>query len=91
MTPQKKELIKKVLEALIPYRNMAEWFLIILQNEWNNEIKETLFENIINEIKNINNENDRNKIKSTLEKIKEQENKEKEEEWKYLDELINNI
>ncbi len=91
MTPQKKELIKKVLEALIPYRNMAEWFLIILQNEWNDEIKETLFENIINEIKNINNENDRNKIKSTLEKIKEQENKEKEEEWKYLDELINNI
>ena len=91
MTPEKKQALQKILEALIPYRDMAEWFLLLLENNKDENIINTLYNTIINEIKNINNENDRKNIKKSLEKIKEQEEKEKKEENEYLKDLINNI
>lgn len=91
MTPQKKETLEKILKALTPYRDMAEWFLSLLDNNEDENIMDSLYDIITNEIKKINNENDRENIKKSLKKIKEQEEKEREEENEYLENLINNI
>ena len=91
MTEEKKQALQKILEALIPYWDMAEWFLLILNEEWNNELKENLYQNIINEIKNINNKKNRNNIKQALKNIQKKEYLEKQKENEYLEDLINNI
>ena len=91
MSPQKKETLKKILEALVPYRELAQWFLLLLKEDWNDEIKENLYQIIINEIRQIKDENKIKKIKKSLKIIKEKELKEKIVEDKYLNDLINNI
>ena len=91
MSESKKQALQKILEALIPYREMAEWFLLIIKENNNEKIIDTLFETITKEIKSIINENNRKDIKKALENIKDKEQKEKKEENKYLDSLLNNI
>lgn len=88
---EKKKLLQKILESLIPYRDMAEWFLLIIKENNNEKLIDTLFETITKEIKSIINENNRKDIKKALENIKDKEQKEKKEENKYLDSLLNNI
>ena len=70
---------------------MAEWFLLIIKENNNEKLIDTLFETITKEIKSIINENNRKDIKKALENIKDKEQKEKKEENKYLDSLLNNI
>ena len=91
MASLKKETLQKILEALIPYWDLVEGFLLLLKSDIDENIIDSLYETIESEIKNINNENDRNNIKNVLKKIKEQELKENEKEDKYLEDLINNI
>lgn len=95
MITQKKQALQNILEALIPYWDMAEWFLLILQEEWNNELKENLYENIIEEIKNINSETQQENIKNALQKLKEKSEQttkaDEEDAEKMLDDFINNI
>lgn len=95
MTEEKKQALQKILEALIPYWDMAEWFLLILQEGWNNELKENLYENIIKEIRNINSKTQQKNIKSALQKLKEKAEQrtraDEDDAEKMLDDFINNI
>jgi len=95
MTEEKKQALQNILEAIIPYWDMAEWFLLILQEEWNNELKEKLYQNIIKEIRNINSKTQQENIKNALQKLKEkteQTTKADEEDAEHmLDDFINNI
>jgi len=91
MSPQKKQALQKILEALIPYWDLAEWFLLILEKWENDELIEQLYDKIKSEIKKINNEKNRKNIKNTLKQIKKKEEKEKQEENEYLEDLISNI
>jgi predicted component of type VI protein secretion system len=95
MTEEKKQALQKILEALIPYWDMAEWFLLILQEEWNNELKEKLYQNIIKEIRNINSKTQQENIKNALQKLKEKTEQttraDEEDAEKMLDDFINNI
>ncbi len=91
MTPKKKQALQKILEALVPYWDMAEWFLLLLKEWWNDELIEQLYNKIKSEIKKINNEKNRKNIKSALKNIKKKEEKERNEENEYLEDLINNI
>ena len=95
MTEEKKQALQKILESLIPYRDMAEWFLLILQEGWNDELKENLYENIIEEIKNINSKTQQENIKNALQKLKEKSEQttkaDEEDAEKMLDDFINNI
>ena len=83
----KKQALQKILEALVPYWDMAEWFLLLLQ-EGNDELMLVLYDTIGKEIKNIKNKNQRQKINKALQEIKLKEGK---QENKCLDDLINNI
>lgn len=91
MTSEKRKALQKILEALIPHWDIAEWFLLILQTWWNDELIEQLYKNIKEEIKNIKNENDRKNIKKTLKSIQKKEHIEKQKDNEYLEDLINNI
>ena len=95
MSPQKRQALQKILEALIPYREMAEWFLLLLTEEWNDEIGEKLYQEILKEIKNINSGIQQKKIKSALEKLKEKSDEttkaDENEAEQILDDFINNI
>ena len=95
MTEEKKQALQNILEALIPYRDMAEWFLLILKEGWNNELKENLYENIIKEIRNINSNTQQENIKNALQKLKEKTEQttkvDEEDAEKMLDDFINNI
>jgi len=91
MKLEKKQILQKILEAIVPYWKLAEWFLLILNEEWNDELIEQLHNIIKEEIKNINNEKDRNNIKQALQKIQKKECQEKQRDDEYLEDLINNI
>ena len=95
MTEQKNQALQKILKSLIPYREMAEWFLLILQEEWNDELKEKLYQNIIKEIRNINSKTQQGNIKNALQKLKEKTEQttkaDEDEAEKMLDDFINEI
>ncbi len=91
MTQEKVQALNKILKALIPHWDMAEWFLILLQEEWNDELIERIYERIIIEIKSINSKKKRKDIKKDLKKLKEKEEKENKKNDEYLEDLINNI
>lgn len=95
MSESKKQALQEILEALIPYREMAEWFLLILQEEWNDELKEKLYQNIIKEIRNINSKTQQGNIKNALQKLKEKTEQttkaDEDEAEKMLDDFINEI
>lgn len=93
METAKKETLIKVLESLVPYWSMAEWFLTIVKNNEDNKLNDALYEMITKEIKEIKVINDKakiNNIKEKLKKIKEKEGKESKE-YKYLEDLIDNL
>lgn len=95
MEGKKQQTLKKILEALIPYRDMAEWFLLILQEEWNDELKENLYKIIIEEIRNINSKTQQENIKNTLQKLKKESEQttraDEEDAENMLDDFISNI
>lgn len=91
MSPQKKQALQKVLKALIPYRDMAEWFLSTLQETENEELLAALYEAISIEIKNIKDEKKQKNVKNILEKINQQEKTENNGTEQYLEDLIDNM
>ena len=95
MTHEKKKILKKILTALVPYRELAEWFLLLLEEKWNEEIEEKLYQKILREIRNINSKTQQENIRTALQKLKEKsetvtktEEKEAEE---MLDDFMNNV
>ena len=67
----KKQLLEKVLKALKPYRELAEWFLILIDETKDKELIDSLYEMINNQIKGIKDENKRKNINKTLKKLRE--------------------
>ena len=95
MTSQKKEILQKILEALIPYRNMAEWFLLLLNEEWNEKLKEDLYQEILKKIKEINSKTQQENVKWALKKLKKKVDlitkADEEEATQMLNDFLNNI
>ena len=95
MTQQKKEMLEKILTALVPYRDMAEWFLLIVQEKWNDKLKEELYQEILKQIKNINSKTQQEKIKNALKELKEKSESvtkmEENDAEKMLDDFIQNL
>ena len=95
MSESKKQALQKILEALIPYREMAEWFLLILKEEWNDETIEKLYKEIQENIKNINSATQHEQIKTALQRLKEKSEQitkaEEDEADQMLDDFISSI
>ena len=95
MIPQKKQALQKTLETLIPYREMAEWFLLILKEEWNDETIEKLYKEIQENIKNIKSVTQHEQIKTALQRLNEKSEQitkaEEDETDQMLDDFISSI
>lgn len=95
MSQQKKETLKKVLETLIPYRNMAEWFLLLLNEDWNDDLKEELYQEILKQIKEIKSSSQQEKVKKAINQLKEKSEKtikdDENEAEQILNDFLNNI
>ena len=95
MSEKKMEILKTILEQLIPYWDLAEWFLLLLNEEWNDELKEKLYQNILTEIRNIKSKVQQQKIKTALKKLKERSEYsikgDEEDAVNILNDFINNI
>ena len=95
MTSQKKEILQKILEALIPYRNMAEWFLLLLNEDWNDDLKEELYQEILKQIKEIKSSSQQEKVKKAINQLKEKSEKiikdDENEAEQILNDFLNNI
>ena len=87
----KKQLLEKILKALKQYRELAEWFLILIDETEDKELIDSLYEMINNQIKGIKDENKRKNINKTLKKLREKESNENSKNSEYLENLIKNI
>ena len=95
MSPQKKGTLKKILEALVPYRELAQWFLLLIQEDGNDELKEKLYQEILQQIRNISSKTQQENIKKALKALKKKSNKtikkDQDEAEKMLNDFIDNI
>lgn len=89
----KKETLKLVLTKLEPYRNMAEDFLLILEECWeeDQELVNKLSSEIVQCIKKIKSKEQIKKITKEISKIKKREEVEIWRSKKDLEELENLI
>lgn len=92
---QKKQLLINILEAINPYRDLAEWLLILIQSIDEEFIIDGLLNKIQTWIKVIKSTREREKIKNEIKEVyiknnsKEQQDKNNAE--KVLEDFINNI
>ena len=90
-----KESLKAILTALIPYRNLAELFFTIIKETEDEELEKEILSIITKWVKSINSQQERTKIKKKIKEIQnksEYENeKDKKEADKILNDFINNI
>lgn len=92
---QNKKLLINVLKALNPYRDIAEWFLVIVEYIDDENIINDILAEIQNWIKYIKSKKKREKIKKeikeTYEKNDERAKQDRENADKILNNFINNI
>lgn len=100
MSENKVRILKKILAELIPYWEQAEWFLLLLNeiwnNEWSNELLEKLYQEILQNVRSINSKAQQEQIKNALKNLKQKsksiiEKDQKEAEEMLDDFFINNI
>lgn len=90
-----KSSIKTILTALVPYRNLAEAFLTILEETNDEEFENQILLSINQWIKKIKSNRDRAKIKNKIKELQKKSNyenkKDKEEADQILSDFINNM
>ena len=91
----KREALIMILSKLVPYWDMAEWFLLIVKEEWNDDLVNLIYGDILKKIRNITSINQRTEMKNVLELIKEKSaismRKDEQEAENILNDFINNL
>lgn len=90
-----KQLLINILNTINPYRDLAEWFLTIVQNTDDDNLIKYLLIEIQNWIKSIKSKRSKDEIKRKIKKISDENNKknkkDKEEADKILEDFIKSI
>ena len=91
----KREALIMILSKLVPYWDMAEWFLFIVKEEWNDDLVNLIYGDILKKIRNITSINQRTEMKNVLELIKEKSaismRKDEQDAENILNDFINNL
>ena len=89
------ESLKTILTALIPYWNLAEWFLAIVEGTDDEELEKQILSMIYKWVKSITSNKDRMEIKKMINQMQKkydfESKKDQEEADKILDDFINNM
>lgn len=92
---QKKQLLINILEAINPYRDLAEWLLILIKSIDEEFIIDSLLSRIQTWIKVIKSTREREKIKNEIKEVYVKNNtkiqQDKNNAEKVLEDFINNI
>ncbi|MCR5412167.1 MAG: hypothetical protein K6E76_04210 [Patescibacteria group bacterium] len=88
---EKKTFLIQILEALLPYWDLAKGFLFLVQQETNDLFIDKMYHTIKQEIKQITSKNLKKQINTTLKKLKEKEQQEERNNEDYLEDLLDNI
>ena len=92
---KQKDAIIIILQALIPYWELAEWFLEIIQTTDNEELENKLINMIQQQVKTIKSENKIEIVKKNITEIKNKyeykEKQDKEDAENLLNDFIDNI
>ena len=93
MLLERKQILQKILKALVPYRDMANDFLVILEecNDEDEELINKLYLDITENIKIINSKDQIQKISKELRNIQEKELMGRKEEEQYVENLLSLI
>lgn len=95
MSENKIRMLKKILTELIPYWEQAEWFLLLLNEIWNdesnNELFEKLYQEILQNIRSINSKIQQEQIKNALKNLKEKSEMEIQSDQHEAEEILNDF
>ncbi len=91
MTPEKKKILQKILIALVPYWNLAEWFLLLLKEGWNEWLEEKLYQKMLKEIRNIKSKTQQENIRTALQQLKERSEATTKAEKKEAEDMLNDF
>ncbi len=85
---QKKQLIMDILKQLKSHRDLAPWFLVIIEKTWSEEIIDELLKLIQTGIKSIKDKRIRTKLVDKIKELQKRWDIEQEKERKESDELL---
>lgn len=95
---QEKQILENLLKRLLPYWELAEWFLVLVQATDNQNFIDGIWKLLVKAIKSIHDENKKVQIKKQLIKIKKLRSQDQEDHTKdvkiadaMLDDLINSL
>jgi Na+-translocating ferredoxin:NAD+ oxidoreductase RnfG subunit len=83
----KKTTLITILQSLVGYRELAEGFLVLVKQSENEQFLDELYTFIKQQIKTVQNEQQKKLINAQLKKIAKQEQVEHEEAESILDDL----
>jgi len=90
-----KDALIIILQALVPYRDQAEWFLEIIKTTDNEELENKLINVIYQQVKTIKSNEEIEDIKKNISEIHNKyeykEEQDKKDAEKLLDDFIDNI
>lgn len=91
MNQKQKEVFKNLLQALIPYWKPAQWFLFLMQAWRNDELINKVYLETIKQIKWINSEQEREKIKNALINLREKSDSIIKQDTEDAEKMINDL
>lgn len=87
----KKELLLEIITKLLPYWDLGEGYLLLLQNTEDETLIDQLYTLFLTQIKTINSKQAQEALRATLQNLREREAKEKEQESEALELLLENL
>ena len=95
MDSAKKQALQRILEALIPYWDLAEWFLLLLKESKEESLYDEILNMVYKWVKSIKSIKERDKIRKKIielhNKYDYEEKKDEEIAEKILNEFIDQI
>ncbi len=88
---RRKKLLLLILEKLTPYRELAEGFLLLVQESEDQEFISQLYSLLISQIKAIKSCETKEALKTAIQKLKEKEKALQKKENEEADKLFNDL
>lgn len=87
----KKIVLSKILRKILPYRNLAKWFLLLVEESDDQNVIDNLYTTIIFQIKSIKWKKEKEILTTALQELREKEYKNQEQVNREADEIFDDL
>lgn len=87
----KKELLLQILERLIPYRDLAEGFLLLVKESEDSEFIDEIYQLLLVNMKKISSQQVKETIQKKIEELKTKEAKLQVKECAEIEQMFDNL